>query len=434
MILQAAVKSFRRLWLASMVLAMATPAKALLYRNAMEEPTGAEFRVVSTGDTDPSDGFSDPDATVEFGVDYATFGVGPGAAFPASVPEAPNTQAGDRPRTGLFVSANDSENVFSRVSEVSVIPLPIDGPVLNALGPYSVQVDVWSNFGLSAIATTETAGLVVGHDGVSPGRSSGGGFLFNIDGGATGDFRLTKAPQDTTTAALSGSAGDQQILAQPDGAGQDGQYNPEIAAAYFADDDFSPNVGVRGARDNANDFWEDALELRTDLSNAFEPATGQGDDQQGQPIAALAPGDVAFRWSTIRMEVDPTVRGVGSRDELGVADVYFSATWRDEVGGSVVIRQSPELYIGRIDNSIDRPDYGGLPPAVIDLSKPPALVFGDYFSSFDGSGYNFAIFDNLIVTSSIPEPSAMWLLGLAAAWGPIAGYRNRSRRLARLGP
>ena len=91
--------------------------------------------------------------------------------------------------------------------------------------------------------------------------------------------------------------------------------------------------------------------------------------------------------------------GTGTRDALGVADIYLQATWQDGSASQIV---SPEIHIGKIDNSIDNVDDGGNPPAVIDFDGPVGLVYMDIFSSLNTSGLQFGVFDNLMISQEGP--------------------------------
>ena len=384
--------------------------------------SGNEFRLLSTGDRDASDGWSDTDAEVIFGYDYATTLRGNPLAsieFPAPVgiPEAPNTQPGDTPRTGVLMAAD--QNIFINAAGISSISATALDPndtsqLLSINGNYEVQVDLWMNYRIGSGSATEYAGLFTGHDGVRYGHLSGAGFAYAGDTGAVSDHRLYKsASASEGLAALTGADenaawGAQDQFITVDGSnnltGSDGQYNPEIGLTYLDDPQFDPQP--RAALDGENDFWQNAFTDRFDLGAGLEPYFSQGPSQGGPSPAFNAPGDLGFRWATIRMEVEPNTLGTGSRNEPGIARVYVRATWQDDGDedlGTVdpVTVVGPEVFVGTIDNSIDAADLTGFTPEVIDFTQGISLNYFDGFASNDETDMVFGVFDNLIITPEV---------------------------------
>ena len=404
----------------AMTLAVASPSLAQV-RYAMEDATGSDFAIISTEDTDFSDGHNDGDVTVDFAVNYGTLPVG---SFTAGIPEAPNTQPGDAARTGLFVSANDDllTNIIG-LSELSLFPIdPSTSQPLSVSGKYEVQVDMWMNFDYTSANATEFGGLLVAHDGVSQGRVSGGGLVYSGDSGAATDFRLQHGPATGIGDPDAGFTGHLRLEGDDDGNGgltnADGRYNPQIGIDYYADPQFDAGAGIIAALDNENDFWQGLFTDRFDLAASVDPYFSQ--DLSGPSTINNPPGDPGFRWGTIRIEIDPDEMGTGTRAETGVARVYLSGEWQDD-GDEDLATFDPvkvtgdEVLVGTIDNSIDTADRAGFTPAVLDFSDPIALVYADLFPSFEGSGFNFAIFDNLVIT---PE-NATVLLGDANDDGTV---------------
>ncbi|MEO1498235.1 MAG: PEP-CTERM sorting domain-containing protein [Planctomycetota bacterium] len=407
------------------LLAVATTASAQVIHFPMEATDGSDFMEVSAQISNGSGGFVvDDDVRIERGVDYRTFEVAPfsiGGPFEASIPEAPNTQPGDAATTGHIIYANE----FSppRIAKVAMVAMDPSNPSqpLTTTGNYEVQLDIWMNYPAGSGTATEFGGMVVGHDTVSPGNLSGGGFSFSGDSGAAADFYLTKGPNvDPFTIPDINSGVARQTINGPGKPGEegpfdgpfDGQYNPAITEAYAADDQF--DSGSFNANDNENDFWQEAFPLRNDTSASFSPIGGQG-PSQGDPTGVNnPPGDPGFRWVTVRMEVEPNTVGNGSRAAAGIADVYVQGTYLDlvdddedpETPDVQMQLQGPEVFVGTIDNSIDRVDAfrgasngdAGFTPEVIDFNGPIAFVYEDLFASLDFTGYVFGAFDNLIVT------------------------------------
>lgn len=389
----------------------------VVLRDPLENATGSNLRILSTGDTISGTGADDPDITIGFGIDYATLPVGnpaavTGAPFPAGIPEAPHTQPGDMPRRGLFMSANDDllTNITGLSDIVALVVDPNDSEqLLTVTGDYEVQVDVWMNYDKGSANATEFGGLLVAHDGTVPGRLSGGGFLYSGDSGAAQDFRLHKAPVSGTGNPDANYLGFQEITGEVTKEDPnvlingDGQYNPEIAIRYFADPQFDDAFGVAASLDNENDFFQETFTDRLDLGASFSPNNSQGSSQAGPSGVVNPPGDMGFRWGTIRIEVFADQIGTGSREAAGIANVYLSATWEDDEDGDLetedpITVESDELFIGTLDNSIDAADRADNAPSVLDFSNAIGLLYGDLFASFEESGFNFGVFDNLIVT------------------------------------
>ena len=156
----------------------------------------------SPGDTSTGTLANDGNAEVRFGFNYSTGLVGSGLA--AGIPEAPNTQPGDAPRTGLYLAANTS---VGALNEISAMPRDngTSSGLLELSGNYEVQADIWMNWQPGASNSTEFGGLFVGQDPSQPARRSGGGFAFTGDNGAANDYRLYKAPASgSVTSSLYG--------------------------------------------------------------------------------------------------------------------------------------------------------------------------------------------------------------------------------------
>ena len=323
-------------------------AQSVLLRDQM---SGSNFRILSTGDLTPPN--TDPDIDVRFGFNYETGTVGEGYGdYPASIPEAPNTQPGDAPRTGLYMAANVQDP--ANLSVVAALPLNPNNPaqLFQVSGDYTVQVDVWLNFEKGSATATEVGGIYVGHDGTAVQR--GAGFTATGDGDAASDYPLYKNNAVQTIAS--------------------GQYNPVIASTNHADPYF------------ANEL------LDNDVGVALEPDDGQGLSQISTYTGGA--GILGFRWATMTIDVRPNEIGVGTTTDPGVATVTLQATWEtgdpfDPEDRTIIV--SDPLLIGTIDNSNGGP--------VVNMTGPIALLYADLFASLNTSGFNFGIFDNLIVTT-----------------------------------
>lgn len=408
----------RQVFIAAIIASLATCASAQVIHYPMEATDGSDFMAVTADISNGAGGFVvDDDIRIERGVNYSTFSVAPfaiGGPFPASIPEAPNTRVGiDAPTTGHLVYANElSPPLIAKLAMVAMDPDNTSQP-LTTSGNYEVQIDIWMNYPAGSGTATEFGGLVVGHDTVSPGNLSGGGFSFSGDSGAAADFYLTKGPDvdPSTIPDINSGVARQTIAGNPDAA-LDGQYNPAITEAYAIDPQF--DSGSFNANDNENDFWQEAFPLRNDTSASFSPIGGQG-PSQGDPTGVVnPPGDPGFRWVTVRMEVEPDTMGNGSRAAAGIANVYVQGTYLDlvdddedpETPDVQMQLQGPEVWVGTVDNSIDRVDAfrgasqpDGFTPEVIDFNGPIAFVYEDLFASLDFTGFVFGAFDNLIVTT-----------------------------------
>lgn len=358
-------------------------AQTVIYRNQMNSD---DFRIISTNDLTGAN--TDTNIDIRTAFDYANGNVGEnatGGPYPASIPEAPHTQVGDAPRTGLYMATNIQAGAISEAAALPLDPMN-NSQLLQVTGDYDVQVDVWINYDqLFGVGTTEFAGLFIGHDGATAVRN-GAGFIGSGEGGTTRDYRMYK------------NAFEQFIPSA--------QYNPEIRSAWESDADYD------GIPDNAvnhlNNFWESKL-TATDVGVALEPDDGQGDDQIGvlypdddaDPSNGGGGGNLGFRWATMTFEVRPNEIGVGLNQNPGITRIFLEAEW--ETGDPLdpqdrTIINTGKFQIGRIDNS----NLG----TVVSMTGAIALVYSDLFASLNTSGFQFGIFDNLIVTqidSGVPD-------------------------------
>lgn len=225
--------------------------------------TGTSMTVIGDADTDHM-----------FGYDYSADGI----------PEAPNNVGGSA-TTGLKLEANIVTPTGAE--EIGVVTTG-----LTLSGKYSVQADIWINangpFPGGGSGSTEFAGLAVGHDGVSSGRS-GASFIYNGDANAgSRDYRLYK---------------------------DDGEQFP--SSGQYA-------TGTQDA---------DVPPFSTAFPGLSAPAS------QGQGNSVTKDGAGAFQWMTLLVEVDTEGVASGITSDLGTATFTLSSA---ASGNSVVI--------GTIDN------------------------------------------------------------------------------------
>jgi len=255
---------------------------------------------------------STADFVATFGYSYAADGI----------PEAPNSQGGDDPFTGLKAEANLSEGASHFGSFYPVGQ--------NFTGTHQLRFDAWMNWEVGAGSTTEFNGGGLGYNGTSADVNSGAQLIATGDGGSASDWRALK----------------------------DGFF---VAAGDMA----------AGTRQGSDPYYAD-----------FLPAVASPEDQeQGGTSVAGSPG---FQW----------------------------ITWIfTNVGGVVSV-------------DIEKPDLSQLHIVTLDCNDTSdgstgcssegniSLFYADFFTSVNTSGFNFGLFDNVVVTDA-PEPASLVLLGLA---------------------
>ncbi len=234
-----------------------------------------------------------------------------------------------------------------------------------AAKPYRVSVDVWINFDV-----TLQPGSATEFAGAAVGHDrstpgiSGASLIFSGDGGSAADYRLYI---------------DQTVL--------------EIESGHY-NRDWQSN--------NSSD-----PSLRAAFPGIFVDLATQY--QQGATDTVTPAGSGGFQWMTLMIDVDPLARGDGPFDHLGSAKFTLTS-----------VASGSTLVIGEIDGSqFSTP---------IDFESGFALIYSDLFASLNQSGFNFGIFDNLVVGEAVPEPSTLVLL--VAAAGLTACRRQTKNRLA----
>jgi hypothetical protein len=137
------------------------------------------------------------DVQATFGYNYSLDGI----------PEAPNSQLGDAPTTGLKAEANLSSGAANYFSAY-----PIGQ---NFTGIYQLRFDAWMNFStddyynFGAAGTTEFLGGGIGYDGIASDIGSGAQMIVTGDGGSGSDYRAFKngaflAPEDMNAGSRNG--------------------------------------------------------------------------------------------------------------------------------------------------------------------------------------------------------------------------------------
>ena len=310
------------------------------------------------GGTARPDSSANPDldtTDAEFGFDYSSFGI----------PEAPNSEPGDSPTSGLWLS--NSAGTFA------------DDPITAVYedarftGHYTVQVDMWMNWASteqgSGVGTTEHSGLFVGFDlddaqnSFTPGRN-GAGMLADTDGDCGNcDYILFKDNAELDTFS--------------------GQYS-------VVDFGFGNQQGY----DN-RDFNDDAANGELiDLPATF-PSFDIGAATNNQQASGEQPaGAAGFQWVTLTAEVMTDAPGNGSNGSIGTAK--FSIT--NPANGTTVV-------IGTVDNSVDDdPDDGiATNEQPVNMSGGIGLVqFDDFGGPANPPQHGFTIFDNVRVRLGPP--------------------------------
>lgn len=209
------------------VLAASSASAQVLFSDPLE--SGAGWAVNSSGDT-----------SATFGFDYSI-----GAL---SIPEAPNTQGGDVPTTGLLAQAN----IVQPAAAESFIAYPVGQ---SFSGSYQLRFDAWMNFDADAFynngqaGTTEFIGGGIGYDEVGSDIGVGAQIIATGEGGSGSDWRA------------------------------------------FGDGGFlSPSEMVANDRNGFNSYYSDFLP-------AVSPPAGQAQSAAGDSIA----GSPGFQWVTFEI-------------------------------------------------------------------------------------------------------------------------------------
>lgn len=163
--------SLRQLQLSALVACVAlcatSASAAELYRDQLNDGTGWGINSTSA------------DVAATFGFDYGV------AAL--SIPEAPNTRAGDLPTTGMKAEANIA---VAGADAFTVYPLG-----QNFTGSYQLRFDAWMNFDADAYynngaaGTTEFIGGGLGYDNTTVDVGVGAQILATGEGGSGSDWR-----------------------------------------------------------------------------------------------------------------------------------------------------------------------------------------------------------------------------------------------------
>ena len=317
------------------------------------------------------------DHEVNHGFDYSTFGI----------PEAPNSDAGDAATLGVRLLTNKFSGQDDSQTGITLVDPSI-------AGQYTVQVDMWMNYGIDPArqGTTEHGGVWVGsatsEDPIDPRFpvQNGAGAIMSTDNDCINcQFILQK-----NRAELDTFSGQYSVTQFSSGGGNQPGYDS-------TDVNTNPDNGA--------------------LINIAEifPSVNVGTQTGGvQPSEPTDPGTVGFRWVTITIDVDPTDPGAGDGGAIGTA--AFTITDADT---------GNELLLGTVDNSvpdvldddmdgddcdggddvcanIDDPLAGDAP---VDLEGQITLGLIDFFTSTSNPSNNgFALFDNLIITAA-EDPS-----------------------------
>ncbi|MEN0111562.1 MAG: hypothetical protein AAF805_12655 [Planctomycetota bacterium] len=350
---------------ALLTLALAVPlasAQQTLVRDAFED-NAAGWTLASAGVL-----FGRDSSDALFGFDYSTLGI----------PEAPNTAPGDRGLTGVRLRTN-TEPTSSWRDQAAI---RLDAPSLT--GGYTVSVDLWQNWatGPDPIGTTNYAGLYVGRSSsqsAAPAQA-GAGLLLSGDGSATRAATLYK---------------DNRRL--------------DLVSGQYSVSDFGrgnqPGIFV-GDR-NTDPANGEPIDW-----NASFPAIDVAAATSGVQPGTQGAGGTAFQWVTLTATVDADAAGAGPNPaDLGVV-TYEIANAAGET-----------LLVGTIDNS--NPGAAGLDDPVSLVGRVSLVIDDPFFGSSNGPLRQFALFDNLVVTRPIPEPSAAALASLLSIGASIAARRPR---------
>lgn len=264
------------------------------------------------------------DVATTFGYNYAQLGI----------PEAPNSELGDAPTTGLKAEANLSSGTLSVLTAYPVGQ--------NFTGTYQLQFDAWMNYEWAAGSSTEFLGGGVGYDGVTADAASGAQLIATGEGGSASDWRALKSPPQFFVGAAEMTGGTRQ--------GSD---------PYYAD---------------------------------FFPAVAPPDEEGFDGAALSTAGSPGYQWVTW---VITNVNGV----------VTFDLVKPDNSSLRIVTLDCNDTSDGSNGCTSD----GNI-----------SLVYADFFTSVNASGFNFGLFDNVLVTD-VPEPTSLALLSL----GALAFIRRR---------
>lgn len=285
-----------------------------------------------------------------------------------SIPEAPNS-VGGAATTGLKATSNETLGVASAITAVQ--DLASLGHVAGS--PYRVQVDIWGNFGIQTGGDTEFSGISVGRDAASS-SVNGASFIYTADGGSSRDYRMYKNFDEQRTSDTDPVEGPQYAVASNNG------FAEPFASA------FPPNSPAAATGGDA--------------------VTGLGGQQVVPENFLNDAGDGGFTWATLEALVSPSALGAaGTTGDLGT--VRFSIR-NNSTGTNIVV--------GTIDNSNGDSTLANVEGYV-------GLLYADLFPSLNTSGFNFGIFDNVIVTE-VPEPASVVLFGLGMC-GMLAAKRRR---------
>lgn len=317
---------------------------ALLTVTCFALPTLSNAQVLFENELDSSTGWSlvhesDPsDNVVIFGHDYSAFGI----------PEAPNSQAGDTPTSGLRMESNRD---LGATNSVAAFPTG-----MSFTGQYTYQFDLWMNavgpFPLGGAGSTEFGGGAVGFDNSTTTPLSGATLLVTGEGGSSSDWRLY--------------ANDEFQLfsthADPD-TGVNDLYDANLPSANADPNDYlGPIFPGKTAP---------AVQL-----NPSPPVAGL--DQSG----TLIDGTLGFRWSTFKFTVD-----------TDAATAFVQVTDAEtDVTADIGTFDLTNTYVNRdtIETKLITSFEGNI-----------ALIYRDLFSSIVDpealTEYTFGIFDNVIV-------------------------------------
>ena len=282
------------------------------------------------------------------------------------IPEAPNSVGGTS-TTGVKATANDSLGAADHIAAVR----DLASLGHTAGNSYKMQMDIWGNFAGGSSSSTEFLGLSVGRSATDS-APDGASLIYTNDGGSSRDYRLYKDFDEQRTSNADAVEGPQ----------------------YGAIDSATQNGNNGGLAPFSVNF--PSVDIATATGGFQAGNTGTTDD-----------GDGGFTWVTVEAVVHPLAAGpAGVNGNLGTATFYITNA-----------ANGVRIKIGEIDNS------NGDTTEVSSFEDHVGLLYTDLFSSQNASGFNFGVFDNVIITE-IPEPTSMVLLSVGAL-GLLAGRRRR---------
>ncbi|QDU57562.1 PEP-CTERM sorting domain-containing protein [Aeoliella mucimassa] len=414
-----------------LVLSVSQVANAqVLFRSNMESDAafGQNNLIRSSSTADPLNNGA------TFGLDYS--------ASPYFIPEAPNTQPGDAPTTGLMLEANANYSPnfdFGAANAISVYPL---GQSFS--GNFSFQFDLWMNtvgpFPAGGGGSTEYAGGFIGYDpnndndndvGTDPVALDGAGLLVSGEGGGSRDWQMYGDDEQqwytthnfplTLTGDLNGDRkvdlGDYTLwrdnlgtVVETAGTGFDLDSSGVVDAGDY--DIWKENFGNTQVNDlYYEELSTDNADTNTYLEEIFpgvSPPAGQTNLFPDKQTGTTKDGTLAFRWVTFEFTVD-TDAGT-ALVEVTDADTGVTA----QIGTFTY----DNTYVNQ-DSITEK--------IVTDFSGNVALTYMDPFNSIaetvgpNGSlvYYSFGLFDNMVVTqlsgglasANVPEPASVLVLG-----------------------